>query len=327
MQIKLRSAAVLLFALSTAGSVLAQQPSSGYPNRPVRLMTHFPPGGSTDIIARLISPLLAERLGKPVVVENRPGAGGIVASELTAKAPPDGHTLYMATASSLAHNPILFAKLPYDPVKDFAPLTLLVTSPFMVAVHPSNPVNSVRELITMVKAKPGQMAFASGGNASGMHLAGELFRILAGLEMIHVPYKGNGPALQDLAGGQVPIAFTDLGSTSALLKGGRIKILAVATRQRSPLAPDIPTAAESGLPGWEAFGWFGLVTTGGTPADIVNRLNAEVTSILRQADIRERILATGNEPGPMSVEEFRSFIRSEYVRWEKVIREARIKVD
>ena len=316
----------LVCLMSCVGAALAQSPQP-YPNRPVRLLLHFPPGGSTDLVARIISPPLAERLGKPVVVENRPGAAGIVASELTAKAPPDGHTLYMATASSLAHNPLLFAKLPYDPAKDFAPITLLVTSPFIIAVHPSNPVNSVRELIAVVRSKPGEMAFASGGNASGMHLAGELFRILAGLKMTHVPYKGNGPALQDLAGGQVPIAFTDLGSTSGLLKSGRIKILALATKQRSVLAPDIPSAAESGLPGWEALGWFGLVTTGGTPTEIVNRLNTEVVAILRQPDIREKILVTGNEPGPMSIDEFRAFIQSEYVRWERVIREAGIKID
>ncbi len=324
----MRNASViaLLCLIGTMSAALAQSPQP-YPNRPVRLLLHFPPGGSTDLIARIISPPLAERLGKPVVVENRPGASGIIAAEATAKAPPDGHTLYMATASTLAHNPILFAKLPYDPNKDLAPITLVDTSPFMIAVHPSNPANSLRELIAQVKAKPGEFAFASGGNASGMHLAGELFRILAGLKMTHVPYKGNGPALQDLAGGQVPIAFTDLGSTSAFQKSGRIKILAVSSKERTPLAPDIPSAAEAGLPGWEALGWFGLVTTAGTPQEIVNRLNTEVVGILRQPATRERILATGNEPSPTSIEEFKAFIHSEYVRWEKVIREAHIKVD
>jgi len=323
----MRHCLAFLAALFVASAAAQVPPAVSYPTHPVRLLLHFPPGGATDIVARIISPPLAERLGKPVLVENRPGAAGILASELTAKAPPDGHTLYMATASSLAHNPILFAKLPYDPAKDFAPITLLVTSPFIVAVHPSNPVNSVRELIATVKAQPGQWAFATGGNASGMHLAAELFRIMAGLQMTHVPYKGNGPALQDLAAGQVPIAFTDLGSTSGFLKSGRIKILAVASNKRSANAPDIPTAAESGLPGWEALGWFGLVATGGTPEDVVNRLNTEVVAILRQPDIRERILATGNEPEPMTIAEFRSFIKSEYVRWEKVIRTAGIKVE
>ena len=262
---KKRFLIAVAYLMCTIGAALAQSPQP-YPNRPVHLLLHFPPGGSTDLIARIISPPLAERLGKPVIVDNRPGAAGIIAAEATAKAPPDGHTLYMATASSLAHNPILFAKLPYDPAKDLSPITLVDTSPFMVAVHPSSPVNSVRELITLVRSKPGEFSYATGGNASGMHLAGELFRILAGLKMTHVPYKGNGPALQDLAGGQVPIAFTDLGSTSAFQKSGRIKILAVASKERTRLAPDIPSAAESGLPGWEALGWFGLVTTGGTPA-------------------------------------------------------------
>ncbi len=315
----------LLFAVIATAPVHAQ---STFPNRPLRMLVHFPPGGSTDLIARLISPPMSERLGRPVVVENRPGASGAIAAEVVVKAPRDGHVLLVAgTSSVLGLNSITIPNLPYDP-KDLTPITLLVTSPFIIAINPAQTqAASIKELIALFKARGVQVPFASGGNFSGMHLAGEFFRSLAGLDMLHVPYKGNGPALQDLAGGQVPVAFVDLGSTSSLAKAGRIKILAVAAKQRSPLAPDIPTAAETGLPGWEALGSFGLVTSAGTPPDVIGRLNAEVTRILRLPDIRERILATGNEPAPTTPEEFGNFIKSEVAKWTRVIKDSGIKLD
>jgi tripartite-type tricarboxylate transporter receptor subunit TctC len=291
------------------------------------MLVTFPPGGSTDIVGRIVSPLLAERLGKPVVVENRPGASGAIAAEVVAKAPPDGHALLIAgTSSVLGLNVVLIPNLPYHP-KELTPITGLVTSPFVVAVNTSMlPASTIRELIALLKAKPRQ-PFASGGNVSGMHLAGELFRSMSGADMFHVPYKGNGPAMADLSGGQVPIAFVDLGSTGPYLKSTRVKVLAVASKQRFPTAPDIPTTAESGLPGWEALGSFGLVTTAGTPRDVIMKLNAEVTSILRLPDVRERILATNNEPFPTSPEEYGEFVRSEVAKWSKVIKEANIKLD
>ncbi|OGA67403.1 MAG: ABC transporter substrate-binding protein [Betaproteobacteria bacterium RIFCSPLOWO2_12_FULL_68_20] len=323
-----RLTVVLLLSLSV-GAAFAQAPQSGagYPTKAIRLIVHFPPGGSTDTVSRIFAPVLAERLGKPVIVDNRPGGNGVIGAEIAAKSPPDGHTLFVASASVLVLNPILYQKIPYDPARDFAPITLLVTSPFIVATNPSLfPAASVRELIAAVKAK-GQVAFASGGNGSAMHLAGELFRQLAGLDMFHVPYKGNGPAMTALAGGEVPIAFVDLGSTSALRKSGRVQVLAIAAAQRTTLAPEIPTAAESGLANWEALGWFGLVAPAGTPAEIIRRLSAEMTAILRMPEVRARIIATGAEPAPNTPAEFDSYIKSETGKWAKVIKQARIKVD
>lgn len=306
---------------------LAQQ-GAAYPNRPLRMLVTFPPGGSTDLIARMISPPLGERLGRPVIVENRPGASGAIAAEVVAKAPPDGHVLMVAgTSTVMGLNVILIPNLPYDP-KDLAPITLLVRSPFIIAINTSMlPVGSIKEMVALLKTKPQQTPFASGGNLTGMHLAGEYFRSLAGLNMLHVPYKGNGPALSDVSGGQVPIAFVDLGSTGPFRKSDRVKILAVADKQRAAVAPDIPTSAEAGLPGWEAIGSFGLVTTTGTPADTIQRLHAEVTRILRLPDIRERILVTGNEPAPMTPDEFGAFAKSEVAKWTRVIKESGIKIE
>lgn len=313
---------LVLLAIS-AGSTLAQS----YPTRPIRMLIHFPPGGATDIVGRIISPPLAERLGQPVVVDNRPGAGGAIAAEIAAKAAPDGHTLLIAgTSSVLGLNVVMIPNLPYKP-SDLASITRLVTSPFIVAVNTEMlPVGSIRELIAMLKGKSRQ-PFGSGGNSSGMHLAGEFFRSLAGVDIFHVPYKGNGPAMQAVAGGQIPIAFVDLGSTASYAKSTRVKVLAIAARARTAMAPDIPTAAEGGLPGWEATGSFGLVSATGTPRAIIMRLNREMTEILNQPEIRTRILATNNEPAPTSPEEFDAFIKSEVDKWLKVIKESNIKFE
>ena len=298
-----------------------------YPLKPLRLVVTFPPGGSSDTIARLVAPKLGERLGQPVIADNRPGGGGSIGADMVAKSAPDGYTLVVGAAGGLALNAVIYPKLPYDPAKDFAPITLLVTSPFIVAVNPANsPAGTLKELIANIQAKPGQ-PFASGGTGTGMHLAGELFKLMLAADMTHVPYKGNGPALTDLAGGQVPMAFTDLGSTPPFARSGRIRILAVASAKRSALAPDIPTAAEAGLPGWEALGWFGVAAAAGTPQPIVQRLNSEITAILRQPDMRERILATGNEPAPTTPEEFGSFIREEIARWGKVVKDSGQRFD
>jgi tripartite-type tricarboxylate transporter receptor subunit TctC len=312
---------VLLAAFAAASA------AQSFPSRPLRMLVHFPPGGATDIVGRIVSPPLADRLGQPVVVENRPGAGGSIAAEITAKAPPDGHTLLIAgTTSVLGLNVVFMPKLPYHP-NQLASITRLVTSPFIVAVNTNLlPVSNVRELIAALKAKP-NTPFGSGGHASGMHLAGEYFRSLAGLNMYHVPYKGNGPAMAAVNGGELPVAFVDLGSTAAYAKSDRVKVLAVAARERTAMAPHIPTAAEAGLPGWVALGSFGLVTAVGTPREIIMRLNREMTEILRQPDIRTRIRATNNEPAPTSPEEFDEFIRSEVNSRLTIIKEANIKVE
>ena len=324
-----RALSLLLAIICTAPAMSSAQSQSNYPNRPVRMLVAFPPGGSSDIIARIISPALTERFGKPFVIENRPGAGGALAAQVVAKAPPDGHILMIAgTSTVMGLNSVLIPNLPYDP-KELAPVTLLVTTPFIVAVNPSMlPVGSVKDLLALLKTKPQQISFGSGGNFSGMHLAGEYFKRVFGLdELQHVGYKGNGPALTDLAGGQIPMAFVDLGTVGPFLKSGRIKVLAVAAKQRSSLAPDLPTTAEAGLPVWEALGSFGLFTTAGTPPDTINRVNAEVGRILRQPDVRERILVTGSEPAPDTPDEFGSFIKSEVAKWIRVIKESGIKLD
>jgi tripartite-type tricarboxylate transporter receptor subunit TctC len=318
----------MLVALSLAllaGHAAAQ----AYPAKPVRIVVTFPPGGSTDIIARILSPELATRLGQPFVVDNRPGGGGgrSIGAGIVTKSAPDGYTLLIAGGSSFYSLSTSPDRVPYDPEKDLTPITLLVTSPMIISVNPSLlPVNSIKELLPVLKSKPG-LAFGSGGLGSGMHLAGELFKLMARADMIHVPYKGNGPVLNDLMGGQIPMAFTDLGSASRFIKGGRLRVLAVASAKRSANAPGIPTAAESGLPGWEALGSFGLFAPGGTPAAIVQLLNKEVTQLLRRPDIAERILATGNEPAPTTPEQYTQFIRQEIPRWNKVAKESGAKFD
>lgn len=314
-----------LIAATACAAIAAQ--AQTYPTKPIRVIVTFPPGGSSDTVTRLISPRLSERLGQPIVIENRPGGGGGIGADVVAKSAPDGYTLVVGAQGGLALNTIFYPNLPYDPLKDFAPITLLVKSPFVVSVNPAvTPVGSVKELIALLKTQRGT-PFASGGTGSGMHLAGELFKLMANLDMTHVAYKGNGPALTDLAGGQVPLAFTDLGSTSAFLKSGRIRALAVTSRQRTPLAPDIPSATEAGLPAWVASGWFGLAAPAGTPSAVISRLNAETTATLRQSDVRKRILATYIEPSPTTPEEFGDFIRAEIANWSKVVREAGVKLE
>ena len=323
----MRTAAMRVLAAVLLAFASAAAQAQSWPAKPIRIVVTFAPGGSSDTVTRIIAPKLGERLGQPIVVENRPGAGGNIGAELVAKSAPDGYMLLVGAQGALALNSFFYPAMSYDPLKDFAPITLLVTSPFAVLVNPAvTPVNSVQELIAFVKAHPG-MPYASGGKGSGMHLAGELFRGLAGLEMSHVPYKGNGPAIIDLLGGQVRIAFADLGSVSAQVGAGRVRALAVASRQRTPLAPDVPSATEAGLPGWEAVGWFGLVAPAATPPAVVERLNGAVTTILRQADVRERILATFNEPSPTTPKEFGDFIRAEIATWSKVIRESGIRIE
>ena len=314
-----------LIAAIACAAIAAQ--AQTYPTKPIRVIVTFPPGGSSDTVTRLISPRLSERLGQPIVIENRPGGGGGIGADVVAKSAPDGYTLVVGAQGGLALNTIFYPNLPYNPLKDFAPITLLVKSPFVVSVNPAvTPVDSVKDLIARLKTQRGT-PFASGGTGSGMHLAGELFKLMANLDMTHVAYKGNGPALTDLAGGQVPLAFTDLGSTSAFLKSGRIRALAVTSRQRTPLAPDIPSATEAGLPAWVASGWFGLAAPAGTPSAVISRLNAETTATLRQSDVRKRILATYNEPSPTTPEEFGDFIRAEIANWSKVVRDAGVKLE
>ncbi len=316
--------AVLCAALAFAWSVSAQSP---YPSKPIRLIIPFPPGGSADTIGRLLAQEMSKSLGQPVVAENRPGAGGNIGVDVVAKSAPDGYTFGLAAAGALAINQHLMGKLPYDPVKDLAPVSKLADIPIVVVVANSTPAGSVRELIDAAKAKPGALGFASAGNGTAMHLSGELFKLMAGVDMTHVPYKGSGPAVTDLVSGQVPVGFVDLVSALPQIRAGRVKGLAVASGKRTITAPDIPTVAEAGVPGFDAVGWFGVVAPAGTPGDIVAKLNAETVRIMALPEVRERALATGAEPSTNSPEEFAVFIAAEIPKWERVVKASGAKAN
>ncbi len=292
--------------------------AQAWPAKSIRFIVSFPPGGSADIIARALAQKLSESLGQQVLVDNRAGAGGNIGVDLAAKSAPDGYTIVLGAAGAIAINQSLMGSLPYDPLKDLAPISLLATIPIVLAVHPSTPANSVRELIALAKAKP--LAFASAGNGTAMHLSGELFKLRTGLDLQHVPYKGSGPAVTDLMGGQVPVAFVDLSSALPHIRSGKVRGLAVASGKRTITAPEIPTIAESGVSGYDAVGWFGLFAPAGTPRDIINRLNAEVRRIMQLPDVRERALASGAEPAADTPEEFAAYIRTEIPKWAEVVK-------
>jgi len=301
--------------------------AQGYPTRTIRLVVPFPAGGTTDILAREVAQKLTEVLGQAVVVDNRPGAAGNIGSDLVAKSAPDGYTLLMGTVGTHAINPSLYSKMPYDHVKDFAPVVLVAGVPNVLVVNPALPVNSVSDLIKLAKDKPGQINFASSGSGTSIHLSGELFKTMAGVDMTHVPYKGSSPALTDLIGGQVQIMFDNLPSALPQIKGGRLRAIAVTSLKRAPVLPDIPTISESGLPGFEASSWFGVLAPAGTPAAVVARINTEVNKWLQSADAREKLLGQGAEAAGGSPERFASHIRAESEKWAKVVKASGAKVD
>jgi tripartite-type tricarboxylate transporter receptor subunit TctC len=306
------------------GAAVAQQ---AYPTKSIRFIVTFPPGGSSDLIARALAPALSERLRQPVLVENRPGAGGNIGMDLVAKSAPDGYTMGLGAAGALAANVSLYAKMPYDPVKDFAPVSNVAFVPFFLIAHPSLPANNLQELVALANAKPGQLMLGYGGNGTAMHLSGELFKLMAKVQLVNVPYKGSGPAAVDTVAGQLPLAMVDVASAIAQVKAGRLKALAVTSRTRVSAAPEVPTFAESGLPDYEATGWFGVVMPAGTPAEIIGRMNAELVTALKRQEIRERVLAAGAEASPSTPEEFGALIRAEIVKWGEVVRASGAKVD
>jgi len=298
-----------------------------YPAKPVRFIVPFAPGGGNDVIGRLVSSSLSERLGQQVVVDNRGGAGGIIGSELTAKAAPDGYTLLLGHIGTLAINAGLYPKLSYDPIRDFAPVCLVATAQNILVVHPSLPARSVKELIALAKAKPGQLNFVSGGIGGAGHLAGELLNSMAGVQMVHIAYKGAGPALTDLVAGQVQLMITNMPAAMPHLKSGRLRALGVTGANRSPLMPDLPTISEAGLPGYELTNWFGVVAPAATPRAIVERLNEAIVSGLKTAEMRERLAAVGAEPVGSTPAAFAAHIKSETGKWSKVIATAGIKAN
>jgi tripartite-type tricarboxylate transporter receptor subunit TctC len=317
-----RAVSLLVLALIAAGAG-----AQTYPAKPIRLVVPFPPGGTTDILAREVGQRLSQAFGQSVVVDNRPGAGGNIGSELVARSAPDGYTLLMATVGTHAINPSLYAKMPYDHVKDFAPVVLVASVPNVLEVTPSLPVYTVADLIKLAKEKPGQINFASSGSGTSIHLSGELFKAMAGVDMTHVPYKGSAPAIADLIGGQVQVMFDNLPSSLPQIKAGKLRAIAVTSAQRAPALPEVPTIAESGLPGFEASSWFGLVAPAGTPPAIIARINAEVNQWLQSPEAKEKLLAQGAAAAGGSPEQFAAYIRAETEKWARVVKASGAKVD
>lgn len=311
----------LAFALLAAVPAHAQ-----YPTKPIRIVVAFPPGGGSDTLARILSPRLSAALGQQVVVDNRPGAGANIGAEVAAKSPPDGHTVLMGNVAH-AINATLYSKLGYDLVRDLAPVSLLVSTPNIVVVHPSLPVKSVKELIAFAKSRPGQLDLASSGSGTSAHLAGALFNSMAGIRMNHIPYKGGGPAVVTLVGGEVSVGFATTPSVIQHVKSTRLRGLAVTTAQRSPSVPDLPTVGEAGLKGYEASTWYGFLVPTGSPREAIVRLHEESMKLLKLPDIRERLDATGFEVLGSTPDEFGAYIRSEVEKWGKVVRAVGVRVD
>jgi tripartite-type tricarboxylate transporter receptor subunit TctC len=301
-------------------------PAPEYPQRPIRMIVGLPPGGSTDIMGRLIAAKLGERFGQQVVFDNRPGASGIIGADLVAKSQPDGYTLLMA-GGSFGTISSLYAKAPFDTARDFAPVALFATSPYIFVVHPSVPVNTMPEFFAYAKARPGQLNFAGSTPGSVQRLAGELLKRMTGIDMLYVPYKGTGLLLPDLLGGRLQAAIDNVLVVVPYMKSGALRGLAVTTLKRSATVPELPTIAESGAPGFQASGWFGVLAATGTPAPIVNKLNAEINAAMQQAEVRDRLLAQGAEPLTGPPDALRKLLAREREVWGKVIREAGIKPD
>jgi tripartite-type tricarboxylate transporter receptor subunit TctC len=311
----------LLLALAFCATAGAQS----YPTKPIRFIVSFPPGGSSDLIARAIAPFMSNRLGQPVVVENRPGAGGMIGVDAVAKAAPDGYTIGLAAAGALSSNISLYPKMPFHPEKDLAPISTLAMIPFFLIAHPSQPP-TLKEVIAKAKSAPGALSYGHGGNGSTMHLSGELLNMLAGVKIQSVPYKGSGPVSADVLGGQVPLGVVDVPSAISNVKAGKVRALAVTSKRRIEAAPDVPTFEEAGVPGYEAIGWFGVVAPKQTPRPVIDRLNAEIRAALADPDIRGRAIAAGTEPFTNTPEEFAAMIREETKKWAEVIKAGNIRL-
>ena len=299
---------------------------AAYPDRPIRLIVSYPPGGGTDVTARQIVPMLSERLGKQVVIDNRAGAGSTLGTNLVAKATPDGYTLLMSD-TTFGIVPGLYPKLPYDALRDFAPITQITSVPVALVVHPSLAANSVKELVALAKAKPGALNFGSGGVGTPVHMAGELLMVQAQIKMVHIPYKGAGPAFADLLGGQFQLMFPTLQSVVPHVKSGRVRLIAMTTEKRSPAFPEVPTVEESGIPGVIAVAWFGIHAPAGTPKAVIARLHDEAVKVVREPSIRDRFLADGADPVGSTPDQFHKFVANKVGKWTKVVKASGIKAE
>jgi tripartite-type tricarboxylate transporter receptor subunit TctC len=315
-----------LLALLLSAVVLTAAAQETYPSRPLRFILPFPPGGGTDILGRVIAERLAANLGQPVVIENRGGAGGNVGAEAAARSSPDGYTIVLA-APSLAISPSLYSKLNYDPVKDFAPVSLVATVPNVMVTHPSVPAQTLQEFIALVRSRPGGMNFGSGGSGTSNHLAGELFNIVTGTRLVHVPYKGVNLAMNDVLSGQIHVVVIGVPAAAPHIKAGRLRALALIAPQRAAALPEVPTIAEAGLPDFEVTTWYGVLAPAGTPRPIVARLNAELVKIMHAPDTRERLAAMATDPRTSTPEEFAAYLKQEIAKWGEVVRKANLKAD
>jgi tripartite-type tricarboxylate transporter receptor subunit TctC len=321
------SAAASLTAASCCSAVAtAAGADREYPNKPVRVVVPVTPGGGSDLLARILGQQLSDRLGQPFVVDNRAGAGGVIGSELVAKAAPDGYTLIVAYTASHGINPAV-KKLPYDVITDFAPISMLGTAPNILVVHPAVAAKSVGELVQFIKSHPGQINYASAGNGSAPHLAGEMFKYMAGLNITHIPYKGAAPGVTDLLGGQVQLMFASMPATLPHVRSGRLRALAVTSRVRASAAPELPTVAEAGLPGFEVIQWYALLAPAGLSKGITQKLNAEVDRILKLPEIRDKLAAQGLEPGSSTPGQLTTYMRQEVAKWTKFLRETGLKLE
>ena len=316
-----RTLAVLLLAATTCAS------AQTYPSKPVRIIVPFAPGGNVDITARLVAPGLSEALGQPVVVENKPGAGGTIGADGVAKSPADGYTLLMGSNSTFSVAPSLYAKNPYHPVRDFAPVIGLATAPFVLVMHPGAPARTVAELVAQAKADPGKLTMSSAGTGSSNHLVGELFQDISGARFTHVPYKGSGQALTDLMGGQVNLHFDQITSAASHIQAGKLKALMVTAPKRVAMLPDVPTASEAGYPAFEATNVTGLIAPAGTPRDVIDKLNAAAQKVLAQPAIRERLAGMGADAMGGTPEQFGNYIRDDFAKWTRIVRDANVKVE
>ncbi|PYX72410.1 MAG: LacI family transcriptional regulator [Acidobacteria bacterium] len=314
---------LILMAGGISNSALAQ----AWPTKPIRIVIAQAPGSATDVISRVVGNQLSVSLGQPIVIDARPGAGGVLGTEVAARSAPDGYTLFMGNNSTHGSNPAVYAKLPYDAIKDFAPISFVASVPYVLVVDPKLPVSTVKEFIALAKSRPGKMNYASAGNGSTHHFCGELLKSMTGIDIQHIPYKGSGPGIAALLGGEVSMMFSNVADIGSQIKAGKVRALAVTAQRRSSILPDVPTMPEAGLPDFEVTSWFGLLVPAGTPSPVIGRLNAETIKVLRRADVKATLTAQGLEVAPGSPEQFAAHIQSEIARFTQIAKAAGIKAE